>query len=367
MLAGEGSRVGPRGLPLMVLLIVAAAGLLAATLWLWPVLARRGAVAVALRIGLLVGLQASVLGAVFVSVNRTYEFYASWSDLLGTDHSVAQVVAARPGATHTVTAGQPSPVVTLASSRVALPGARHGLGGRLAEVRIAGPVSGIAATGHVYLPPGYSLGSRPLPVIVVISRQAGGRAANYGAQRVAAVAAAQIRAGRMAPAIIAVLSPVVAGRADQGCLDSPGGPQAATFFSQDLPRALTLAYHAVPGPAGWAVLGGAGGGYCALQLATAPSGQFAVAAAAPGTYTVPPGRGEATASPGLRRQDDLLWRLRNWPPPPVRVLFAGPGHARQFISLVRPPMAVATTGPAAGPQPLAPVLDWVGHALAAGP
>jgi hypothetical protein len=349
----------------MVLLTVVAAGLLAATLWLWPVLARRGVTAVTLRAGLLVALQVSVLGVVFVSVNRTYEFYASWSDLLGTDHSVAQVVLARPGGTGAVTAGQAPPVVTLASNPVMVPGARRDLVGRLAEVRFAGPVSGIAATGHVYLPPGYSPHSRPLPVIVIISRQAGGGAASYGAQRIAAVAAAQIRAGRMAPAIIAVLSPALAGRADQGCLDSPGGPQAATFFSQDLPQALTQAYHAVPGPAGWAVLGGAGGGYCALQLATAPSGQFAVAAAAPGTYTVPPGRGKTATSPGLRRQDDLLWRLRNWPPPPVRVLFAGLGRSWHFTSLVRPPMTVASTGPAAGPQPLAPVLDWIGHALAA--
>jgi len=350
----------------MVLLAVVAAGLLTATLWLWPVLARRGAAAVALRVGLLVALQACVLGVVFVSVNRTYEFYASWSDLLGTDHSVAQVVAARAGGTGALTAGRASPVATLASSPVLVPGARRPLAGRLAEVRFAGPVSGITATGHVYLPPGYSPHSRPLPVIVVISRQAGSGAASYGARRVAAVAAAQIRAGRLAPAIIAVLPPAVAGRADQGCLDSPGGPQAATFFSQDLPQALTQAYHAVPGPAGWAVLGGAGGGYCALQLATAPSGQFAVAAAAPGTYTVPPGRGETTATPGLRRQDDLLWRLRNWPPPPVRVLFAGPGRPWQFTSLARPPMTVASTGLAAGPQALAPVLDWIGHALAVG-
>jgi putative esterase len=359
--------VGLRGTPLLVLLVVAAAGLLAGTLWLWPVLARRGAAVIALRIGLLVALQASVLGVVFVSVNRAYGFYASWSDLLGTNHTVAQVVVAQPSVTRAAAVDLASPLVSLASSPVVVPGARRGQGGRLEEVRFAGPVSGIAAAGHVYLPPGYSPASRPLPVIVVISRLAGSGAAGYGAQRVAVVAAAQIRVGRMAPAIVAVLSPAVAGRADQGCLDSPGGPQAGTFFSQDLPRALTLAYHAAPGPSGWAVLGGVGGGYCALQLATAPSGQFGVAAAAPGTYTLPPGRGETGGSPGLRSQDNLLWRLRHWPAPPVRILFAGPGQARQFILLVRPPVTVATIGPAAGPPPLAPVLDWIGHALAGRP
>jgi len=48
--------VGPRGMPLMVLLAVAAVALLAGTLWLWPVLARRRAAFVALRIALLVAL-----------------------------------------------------------------------------------------------------------------------------------------------------------------------------------------------------------------------------------------------------------------------------------------------------------------------
>jgi Putative esterase len=350
-------------MPLLVLLAVLAAALLAGTLWLWPVLARRGAAFVALRIALLVALQASVIGAVFVWVNRVNEFYVSWSDLLGTSHPAAQVAAVAPGAVRGVAVSPGSGIETLASSPVVVPGARPGRGGRLDKVRFDGVLSGIVATGYVYLPPGYSPAVRPLPVIVVISGQAGG----YGAPRVAATAAAQIAARRMPRAIIAMLPPAVAGRASQGCLDSPGGPQAGTFFSQDLPLALVRAYRAVPGPSGWAVLGGPGGGYCALQLATAPSGQFRAAATAPGAYTAPPGGGTAAAGPWLRAQDSMLWRLRHWPPPPVRVLFTGAGGAQQFVSLVRPPTTVATAGPVAGPAPLAPVLDWIGHALAAGP
>jgi Putative esterase len=362
--------VGPEGMPLLVLLAVMAAALLAGLLWLWPVLARRRAAFVVLRLALLVALQVSVLGLVFVWVNRAYEFYASWPDLLGTNHAVAQVAAVRPGTVHAAAIRSASRVVALASSPVAMPAARRGArgrpsGGRLEKVRFDGAVSGIRVAGHVYLPPGYSTASRSLPVIVVIGRQAGKGAAGYGAPQVAAAAAAQIGSGRMAPTIIAMLPPAVAGRADQGCLDSPGGPQAGTFFSQDLPQALARAYHAAPGPAGWAVLGGPGGGYCALQLATAASGQFRVAVAPPGGYTAPPGHGESAGSPWLRSQDDLLWRLRHWPPPPVQVLFAGPGRPRPFISLVRPPMTVVTISPAAGPPPLAAVLDWIGHALAA--
>jgi hypothetical protein len=303
--------VGPEGMPLMVLLAVASAALLGGLLWLWPVLARRGAAFVVLRLALLAALQVSVLGLVFVWVNRTYEFYASWPDLLGTNHAVAQVAAVRPGAVPAAAIRPASRVVTLASSPVAMPAARRGAsgrpaGGRLDKVRFDGAVSGIRAAGHVYLPPGYSAASRPLPVIVVIGRQAGKSAVGYGAPQVAAAAAAQIGSGRMAPAIIAMLPAAVAGRADQGCLDSPGGPQAGTFFSQDLPQALIRAYHAAPGPAGWAVLGGPGGGYCALQLATAASGQFRVAVAPPGGYTAPPGHGGTGGGTRVRRQDDLV-------------------------------------------------------------
>ena len=385
--------MGPRSTALIVVLAAAAATLLAGVIWLWPVLARRGLAPVLARIALLGGLQLSVLGLVFVYVNRTYEFYASWSDLFGTSYLPGKIVAVqqgtggpgssrpgtgelgagrlgagrpgagRAGAGHAVPGGPAAPMVTLASTPVTVPGIRRGTGGRLDTVRFTGPVSGITTRGYVYVPDGYARITRPLPVIVVIAGQMAGPGAVYGAPQVAAVAATQMKAGRLAPAIVAVLPAAVAGHADQGCLDVPAGPQAATFFSQDLPAALTRAYRVDAAPSGWAVLGGVGAGYCALQLATMPSGPFAVAAVRPGTYATPPGHLAPGTGPWLRSQDSLLWRLRHWPPPPVRVLFAGPGHARQFQSLVRPPMSTVTGSLAAGSAPLAPVVDWIGHAL----
>jgi Putative esterase len=365
--------VGPRSQLLMTVLAAAAAGLLGGMLWLWPVLARRGAGFVLLRIAMLGALQASVLGVAFVSVNRAYEFYSSWSDLLGTSRVAGTVVAVgqqrgRPGP------AQPPSLLTVPGGGTThrAPGGRAtrrparragSTAGQVVTVRFSGPVSGIKVRGYVYLPPGYRRGSRPLPVIVVISSQAASRTGPDSAPQVAAAAAAQIRAGRMAPALITILPPGVARRGGQGCLDVPGGPQAATFFTQDLPRALAHAYRVATGPSGWAVLGGTGGGYCALQLATAPDGPFGVAVAPPGTYATPPGGAGSAAGPLVRRQDNLLWRLRYWPQPPVRVLFAGPGQARQFQSLVHPPMTVTSARLAAGPVPLAPVLDWVSHAL----
>ena len=407
--------MGPRSMALIVVLAAAAAALLAGMIWLWPTLARRGVAPVLARIALLAGLQISVLGLVFVYVNRTYEFYASWSDLFGTNYVPGKIVAvqqnaggpgpgrmhgaslhgtglhagglhaggqhaagrpggngpgagnpggSKPGSGRTVLGSRTAPIVTLASAPVVAPGTRRGAGGQLETVQFTGQLSGIRTRGYVYVPAGYVRIPHPLPVILVVSGTAGGVGAAYQASQVAAEAAAQIGARRMAPAIVAVLPAAVAGRADQGCLDVPAGPQVATFFSQDLPAALAHAYRVAAAPSGWAVVGGLGSGYCALQLATAPSGPFAVVAVRPGTYSTPPGPLAASIGPWLRSQDNLLWRLRNWPPPPVRVLFAGPGRALQFRSLARPPMSTATTRLAAGSAPLAPVLDWIGHALA---
>ncbi len=331
--------MGPRSTALIVVLAAAAVALLAVMIWQWPALARRGLAPVFARIALLVGLQVSVLGLIFVYVNRTYEFYASWSDLLGTTYIPGKIVAVqqRPGGT----GGQP--------------GAGRPSMGRPGQAPLLAGGSGAGGSGAARPGPAPLGGGRTVPgtLPAAMVRLTSTPVLVPGARRGAGGSLEKVR----------VTGPV-SGSTAKGCLDVPAGPQAATFFSQDLPAALTHGYRVDAAPSGWAVLGGVGGGYCALQLATLPSGPFAVAAVRPGIYAAPPGRLAAGTGPWLRSQDNLLWRLRNWPPPPVRVLFAGPGHARRFQSLVRPPMSAVTGSLGAGSAPLAPVLDWIGHALA---
>ncbi len=151
--------------------------------------------------------------------------------------------------------------------------------------------------------------------------------------------------------------------ADQGCLDVPDGPQAGTFFAQDLPQAVESAYRADSGPAGWALLGDSSGGYCSVQLAMTNSQVYSAAVAPPADYTAPPGSGQNGGSPQIAEQNDLLWRLQHQPMQPISVLFAGPGQARGFLSLVRPPMHASSMPLATGTWPLAPVLDWIGRTL----
>jgi hypothetical protein len=384
----------------VVVLAIAVIAAVAGTLLWWRRLAGPGPRAILLRILALSALQVSVISFIFVLVNRSAEFYSSWSDLLGTDHGGGAIVAvglhaSRPAAPVRVISAAPVPMPAVQAVRTG-----HGRdqgrgesraqdragGGRLEAVRIHGQLSGLSAPGYVYLPPRRPAArggtvpdqGRRLPVIVVISDQLASKDAVYGAQRLAATAAAQIAAGRLTPVLLVMLPARIGGpggAADQGCLDLPGGVQAGTFFSQDLPEAVQSAYHAVrtPGsaaggaarvvPGGWALLGDAAGGYCSLQLAMSSSQVFSAVAVPPADYALPPGQAESGGSAQIRTQDDLLWRLGHQPMQPISVLFTGLGQGQQFLSLVRPPMRAESISRPAGKWPLAPVLDWIGKSI----
>jgi hypothetical protein len=310
----------------------------------------------ALRIAMLCSLQVSALLLIFVAVNRSQEFYASWSDLFGQDTGGGTIAAVAVGHAR---AGRP--VVVTASAPVALPGRGPGSGGRLESVLFHGQLSGLAVPGHVYLPPASRRAGGHYPVIVTI---VGARADSpYQPLRLADSTAALISAGRMPPVILIML-PAGLGT-DRGCLNVPGGPQLAMFFSQDLPAAVESAYHSSGHASSWGLLGDGSGGYCALQLAMTNSDTFSAAAVPPADYQAPPGTGETGRSPELRRQDDLRWLLRHQPMQPISVLFTGPGRQQPFRSLVHPPMRVASASLASGRSPLAPVLTWLGRELSA--
>ena len=111
-------------------------------------------------------------------------------------------------------------------------------------MRFHGQMSGLSVPGYVYVPPGYggtAASVRRLPVAVAISDQAARAGDAYSAGRLAATAARQIAAGDLPPLIMVVL-PAHIGQDDQGCLDVPGGSQAALFLTEDLPRAMNSAY-----------------------------------------------------------------------------------------------------------------------------
>jgi enterochelin esterase-like enzyme len=362
--------VGLTSPALLALLAVTTGALLAAVLWWWPRLAARGVRPVLTRIAALLALQVSVLGLLFVTVNRSAEFYASWSDLLGVPSGGGSVVAGRYDTGQDGSIQAAAPVTVTGRSAVPVPGRPRVPEGLLQTVRFHGQLSGLSVPGYVYVPPGYggtSASARRLPVAVAISDQAAQAGATYSAGRLAATAARQMAAGKLPPLILVVL-PAQIGQGDQGCVDVPGGPQAALFLSEDLPQAMTSAYPVLaPAARRWALIGDSSGGYCALQIAMTSSETFAAAAVPPAGYTGPPGGDVSGGSPEIRTQDNLAWLLGHQPMQPISVLFTGPGRAQPFLSQARPPMHAGQTGLATGKWPLARVLDWVGGTVSPHP
>jgi enterochelin esterase-like enzyme len=358
--------VGLTSPALLVVLAVVAAAALAAIVWYWPRLAGRGVMPVLLRIAALGVVQLSVLGLVFVIVNNSAGFYSSWPDLFGTQSGGGAIIAGhyQTGQNAGITDAA-APVAVLASSPIAVPGRPGEPGGRLQAVRFYGKLSGLSVPGYIYLPPGYGAkaATAPLPVAVVISGRLDSPGDPYSAGRLAATAARQIASRNLGPLIVVMLPPTV-GQHDQGCLNVPGGTQAALFFTEDLPQAIDSAYRTVP-PADrrWTLIGDSAGGYCALQLAMTSSETFAAAAVPPGGYTAPPGPAEFGGSPLIRTQDNLSWLLGHQPMQPISVLFTGTGQGQPFLSQARPPMHAGQIGLSPGEWQLAGVFDWVGTTL----
>jgi hypothetical protein len=359
--------VGLTSPALVVVLAATVAAALVAILWWWPKLAGRGLVPVLLRIAVLGALQLGVLGLIFVIVNDSAEYYSSWSNLFGPqDGGGGAIIAGHYGSGPAAAHGPAvTPVTVLGNSAVAGSGPASAPGGSLQTVRFRGQLSGLTVPGYVYLPPGYSTGpgTARLPVAVVISDELDSADQPYSAVRIAATTARQIAVRDLAPLIVVML-PAEVGPRDQGCLDVPGGTQAGTFFTEDLPQAVGVGYRVLsPATRRWALVGDASGGYCALQLALTSSETFAAAAVPPGGYAGPPGPAASGGSPQIRTQDNLGWLLLHQPMQPVSVLFTGPGSAEPFLSRARLPMHVGQTGLSPGRWQLAGVLDWVGSAL----
>jgi hypothetical protein len=369
--------VSPTSLALIALLAVLAGLLMAGALSFWSRLAQPGVIGVVNRIMVICVLDAVVLGLIFVVANRAGGFYASWSELFGTEHLSGKVVALGHGPVDARSLkfhdGQLAVTARLA---VTVPGSARARGGRLLTVTMTGPVSGITASGYLYVPAAalraagrQAAGRRPgLPVIVVLSDRLAASGATFSARRIASTAALEIESGRLRPALIVMLPARIAPGAGRSCLDVPGGPQAATFFTQDLPQLIGSGFPASRSSALWAVAGDSTGAYCALQLTLTNSASYSVAAAPPGYYTPPASPGDVGPTRPLRRQENLIYLLRHQPMQPVSVLLtSGSAAATPILALARAPTQVAIAPPGTGKWPLAPVLDRIGRLLGTQP
>jgi S-formylglutathione hydrolase FrmB len=344
--------MGLTATPFVLLLIFIAVAMVVLTVWLWPRLARRGALMVLARLAVLCVTQLTVVAAFAAGVNASFLFYTSWDDLLGTQADSGQVRRSSAA----VDSGRPADPLRVLGHRQVEWEQQKALRttGRVDRIRIRGQLTGMSTDGFVYLPPEYFLPGqerRSFPVAVVLTGFPGNAEALLQKLRVPQQSLTQVRDGRAVPTIYVMLRSSVGSR-DLECTDVPGGPQAMAFLARDVPKAVKGKYRAARNARSWAVMGNSTGGYCALKLAMLNPDVYPNAVSLSGYYHAV--RDDSTGelwggSPALRQENDLLWRLRHRPAPPVSVLLATSRtgeenyrDTRRFEAAARRPMVVST-------------------------
>jgi S-formylglutathione hydrolase FrmB len=370
------------GVPLQVLLVIVVVSAIVAAIWLAPRVASRRSTHVLARLGIVIGCQICMVVAMLDLVNASFDFYGSWGDLVGAGSGVSG-----PGAPSTAGAGGPSVVAAgtapvtprPTSPKYRLPVAQ----GRIDSVVIHGVRTAISEPAFVYLPPQYfarRYQARRFSVTVAFTGYPGNAENLITHLRLPQTVAREIAARRMPPTIIVMLRPSVAPPRDTECTDVPHGPQAETFFAQDVPAALAAVYRTADRTAGWSTMGDSTGGYCAIKLAMRHSDRYSAAVSLAGYYHALQDFTTGNLyghSKTFREENDLLWRLRHRPPPPVNLLLTTSrvgeknyGQTREFLALARPPTHVASIIlPFGGhhfstwQRELPPALRWLGAHL----
>jgi S-formylglutathione hydrolase FrmB len=239
--------------------------------------------------------------------------------------------------------------------------------GAVVVARLSGGASQLSELTYVYLPPQYFATDGPDRTMPVLETFTGypGRTDNLIAQmHVPDAMLAGINSGRVAPMAVVMTRPGVTGAWDTECTDVPGGPQALTFYSKDVPAAVRSRFGLQHTPN--LVLGDSTGGYCAAKIAMIDHQDFPAAVAMSGYFH--PAVDKSTRGmfddTKLREHNDLQWRMENLKVPKISLLLTtgrddfahkddGYPVVQAWYEMVRPPMTV---------QEL--VLDHGGHDFA---
>ncbi|MGI8761109.1 MAG: alpha/beta hydrolase [Jatrophihabitantaceae bacterium] len=349
------------GTQLLIVLIVLAVGLPLAALVLWSRVRGPRVVRGVQRAALLVTCQLVAVLLVAVALNDYGSFYSSWYDVFhgspqGVRISASGPVSGQPGRTRADLSPASAGRITALPDPPYATRAQWPARGRLESVVIKGAASGLAEHAFVYLPPQYfqaSYAHASFPGIEVLSGYPGADGYLVHGLNFPTVLQHLIAAHRAQPSVLVMLRPSVTYPRDTECTNVPAGPQAETFFASDLPAQIAHDYRVLP--TGWGAIGGSTGGYCAVKFAMTHTRVFYAAVSIQGYFYAL--RDNTTGdlwggSPVLRQLNDLEWRLRHLPAPPISVLLTttldqkssidGYPDTERFAALVTKPMTVRT-------------------------
>jgi hypothetical protein len=347
------------GVPLLVLLFLAAAAVPLGTLHPWFV--RR----TARRLGLVLAAQLTAVVAVAAVANYYGDFYPSWSDLfhaVHTDsaqtHSFGAATADHPSADLPRAGPGELPATQAATIAAALNPTDWSTRGqwpqRGAVVHLPTSADPNGPTQEVlaYLPPVWfsgAPGATALPMVEVLTGYPGTPDTEVHKLHAPDVLLAGIRSGSLHPMVLLMTRPVEPFPRDTECTDVPSGPGSFSFLADALPDSAARALHLQV--TGMAAVGYSTGGYCSLKLAMLRPARFAGGASMSGYYAPDPGINSGDLFGGStadKNANDLGWRLTHLPAPRAAILVvasreerfeSGYQAAQHFLSLVRAPLA----------------------------
>jgi hypothetical protein len=333
-------------------------GLPVVTIVLWSRLSRRHVLTVASRAGLIVASQLVTVALVAVAVNDYAYLYGSWTEVW---RSFAQPFDAHYRVSP-LTQGHVAGRVTVGGVSQIQPVGPYGRSsrwskvGRLETARINGGSSQLSEDAYVYLPPEYFQARyrhTRFPAVEILSGYPSTKAMLVQRLAFQVQLLHQIRQHRAQPMVLVMLRPIVTYPRDTECTNVPAGPQAETFYSQDLTSAMARDYRVTP--TGWGIMGISTGGYCATKILMDYPALFSAGVSLSGYYHALQDYTTGNLWGGsvvLKNRNSPIWRLRHEPAPAVSLLVTsskdevpsvlGYSDTVKFLALVRPPMQVST-------------------------
>jgi enterochelin esterase-like enzyme len=295
--------------------------------WRWPI-----------RVSMLVSCQVLAVGIAGLSVNRTYDFYVSWSELLG-QHATSHSRQAKQG----LMDSQLAP--TLRTNFVAHQGT-------LVSIFVPGVRSGLpGAPASVYLPAAYgdpAYANRSFPVVELVSGYPGSPQSWIGVLHVVAMLDSLMQLGSTVPFIAVMPTSNLKMPRDTECVNAIGGAQVDTYLASDVRSAIDSAFRADSSGQQWGVMGYSTGGYCAANLAMRHPTEFRVAVSLSGydRTAIDSQTGNLfRGSTIVANLNDLVWRAKHLPNPNIDILLfatlqepSSVRDVRRFEQAARPPL-----------------------------
>ncbi|QES49732.1 esterase [Streptomyces venezuelae] len=290
-------------------------------LLLWSRVRGPAAVRGLVRCSMVVFAQVTAIALVFVAVNRSENFYASWDDLLGTGDYVVAAHDLGPDGL----GGRKAADLPRVRQEFRPDGA---FGGRVLTAQVDGTVSGVQGDVHVWLPPQYedpAWKDRRFPVVELIPGMPGTGTSWFQGLKVHEVLEPLMKSGKIPPFVLVSARTMLLGGTDTGCANIPGKVNADSWLSVDVRRAVTDTFRVSDRAGAWGVSGYSAGGHCAARLAIAHPDRYAAAVSLSG-YNDPAQEPTSLVGrdPELRRSHNLLTMLTSAAtPPPVALWLSG--------------------------------------------